>query len=61
MQYKPYTPVDPYPAVISCSTVSWFWLTWINGELVFGLGKTVGQKCLHNYVDASPTQVNYMV
>jgi len=60
VEFSPNTLVDPYPNIINCSVVSWFWLTWINGELVFGLGKRVGQTYLFNFIDTSPLNISYM-
>jgi len=60
MQFVPYTTVDPYASVVSCSSVSWFWLSWLNGELVFGLGKIVGQNYFLDYVDPTPINISYM-
>jgi len=60
LDFSPNTEIDPFPNIINCSVFSWFWLTWTNGELVFGLGNQVGQKYLFNYVDTSPLNISYM-
>ena len=60
MQYYTNAGANPFPNIINCSALSWFWLTWVNGNLTFGMGKHVGQNYLFNYNDPAPINVNYM-
>jgi hypothetical protein len=47
-------------ATTSCGQYMWYWVSWINGTFMSGLGQVIGQNVRMVYYDSSPYTIRAM-